>query len=265
MRELFVTVFVSVLLAAGAAVPAAPAQAAEGLKVSFLAFAQGDATLYEAGCGEQGLIDAGRGSADEILAALDASGSRSLEWVNVSHYDADHLGDVAAAATAPGVSVGAFIDGGGGRDEHDSQTYRAYYDLVTGRDARTVVDLGDEFYLCQGTASETVFEVVSAGYDGTAAQDVTVTSANDKGICVKVSRGAFDLASCGDVNGTGDGDRTDVEAAVASAYGDVDMVKVNHHCSVFSSNATYVATLRTWEQIMLPNGWCRYPRVRGGR
>ena len=58
------------------------------------------------------------------------------------------------------------------------------------------------------------------------------------------SRGLLDLATCGDINGTDEGSRSDVETAVAAQIGDVEVVKVNHHGSSFSSNLTYVSTLK---------------------
>ncbi len=53
----------------------------------------------------------------------------------------------------------------------------------------------------------------------------------------------FDLATCGDINGTDTGSRTDIETAVAAVIGDVEVAKVNHHGSAFSSNPFYVTTL----------------------
>jgi beta-lactamase superfamily II metal-dependent hydrolase len=70
-----------------------------------------------------------------------------------------------------------------------------------------------------------------------------VTEENDRGLCFHVEYHDFDLATCGDINGTDAGSRTDVESAVAASIGDVEVVKVNHHGSSYSSNTTYVSTL----------------------
>ena len=51
------------------------------------------------------------------------------------------------------------------------------------------------------------------------------------------------MVTCSDINGVNDGSRTDVESVVAPIIGDVEVVKVNHHGSSYSSNATYVNTL----------------------
>jgi beta-lactamase superfamily II metal-dependent hydrolase len=85
--------------------------------------------------------------------------------------------------------------------------------------------------------------VVSAGTDGTAADGIDVTEENDRGLCFHVEYHDFDLATCGDINGTDTGSRTNVESPVAGVIGDVEVAKVNHHGSSYSSNTTYVSTL----------------------
>lgn len=213
------------------------------LKVKFLAIGQGDAALYQGPCGEMGLIDARNGSAPEILAALDATGSRSLKWVMASHYDADHIGDIVDVASSPGVTITTTYDRGGDRLAKDTDTYRTYFDWATGATVlRSSLDIGSSVTLCSG-ADQVTFNILSAGTDGTAAGGLAVSEENDKGLCVKVVYRSFDLATCGDINGSSDGSRSDVESAVAPAMGNVDVAKVNHHGSAYSSNQTYVTTL----------------------
>jgi beta-lactamase superfamily II metal-dependent hydrolase len=133
-------------------------------------------------------------------------------------------------------------DRGGDRNVKDTATYRTYYDHVTGQGKRSPLDIGDTFTLCTGQ-DQVTFSVVSAGTDGTAAEGIDVTEENDRGLCFHVEYHDFDLATCGDINGTDSGSRTDVESAVASTIGDVEVAKVNHHGSSYSSNTTYVSTL----------------------
>jgi putative cell wall-binding protein/beta-lactamase superfamily II metal-dependent hydrolase len=242
MRRVLVTTVVAAVAAAAAFVVAAPATAAGSLAVTFLAIGQGDAALYQGPCGDRGLIDLGDGGLEETLAALDRSGGRSLAWVSPSHYDADHLGDLVQLMNVPGVTVGAVFDRGGDRNAKDTATYRTYYDWVSGSGKRRPVDVGSTFALCPGPDAVT-FTVVSAGTDGTAAGEVPVTEENDRGLCLEVIYKRFNLATCGDANGTDEGARTDVESRVAPLIGDVEVAKVNHHGSPFSSNQTYVSTL----------------------
>jgi beta-lactamase superfamily II metal-dependent hydrolase len=213
------------------------------LTIKQVAVRQGDAAVIQGPCGELAVIDTNRFRQQEVLDVLDGFGSRALEWVSISHYDADHLGGIVGVATAPGASVERAFDRGGDRNAHDTQTYRAYFDWATSAaTTRQSLDIGASFSLCTGDQTVT-FEVVSAGTDGTAAGGVVVTEENDKGLCLKVTYVAFDFATCGDVNGTDEGSRADVESAVAPAIGEVDFAKVNHHGSAFSSNPTYVDTL----------------------
>jgi beta-lactamase superfamily II metal-dependent hydrolase len=165
-----------------------------------------------------------------------------LKWIANTHYDADHLGDIVSVATSPGVSVGTFYDRGGDRNVKDTATYRTYYDHVTGQGNRSPLDIGDTFTLCTGQ-DQVTFSVVSAGTDGTAAEGIDVTEENDRGLCLHVEYHDFDLATCGDINGVDTGSRSDVETAVAPSIGDVEVAKVNHHGSSYSSNAGYVSTL----------------------
>jgi beta-lactamase superfamily II metal-dependent hydrolase len=209
----------------------------------FVAVRQGDAAVFVGACGETGVIDANRFRTAEILTAIDQIGSRNLKWMAVTHYDADHLGDIVSVATSPGVSVGTFYDRGGNRTVKDSNTYRDYYDFVTATGNRSPLDIGGSMTLCSG-ADRVTFTVVSAGTDGTAAGGVAVSEENDRGLCFHVEYHDFDLATCGDINGVDTGSRSNVESAIAPVIGDVEVVKVNHHGSSHSSNATYVNTLR---------------------
>jgi glyoxylase-like metal-dependent hydrolase (beta-lactamase superfamily II) len=92
-----------------------------------IAVRQGDAAVLQGPCGELGLIDTNRFRSAEVLAVLDSFGSRQLEWIVVSHYDADHLGGIVDVATAPGVSVETVYDRGGDANERDTQTYMEYF------------------------------------------------------------------------------------------------------------------------------------------
>ena len=212
------------------------------LTIMFIAVRQGDAALYQGPCGEVGLIDANRFRSIEVLAAMDSLGGRDLAWVSSSHYDADHLGAIVDVVTAPGVTVGAAYDRGGDRNVKDTDTYRDYYDWVTTAGIRQSVDIGDTFSLCEGPQQVT-FTVLSAGTDGTAINGLAVTEENDRGLCLRVDYLDFDLVTCGDINGTNDGSRTDVESPVGVVVGDVEVVKVNHHGSDYSSNQTFVSAL----------------------
>ena len=214
------------------------------LTVAFLAMAQGDSAIYVGPCGEAAIVDAPRQKAPEIKARLAAWGISDLEWILVSHYDSDNVGDVFELGTDPDLSIGLVYDRGGDRDANDTNSYRDYYDWVVSSGKRRPVQIGNEFGLCSG-ADRVSFTVVSVGTDGTAVGDTPVTSENDKGVCVKVEFKDFDLATCGDINGRTGVTAVDVETPAAAVIGDVEVVRVNRHGSFSSSNDA-------WRTILSP-------------
>jgi beta-lactamase superfamily II metal-dependent hydrolase len=228
-------------LALAPAVQAADAPVGE-MVVTFLDVGQADAAYYVGPCGEAGLVDAGDGSLAAVTSLMDAVGGHELKFVTASHYDADHIGDLADIGGYPGVAVGAVYDRGGGPAAKDTATYDRYYTWAQSTGGHTAVDIGDVFSLCEGEEQVT-FTVVSAGTNGTAAASKPVSEENDRGLCLHVEFGDLDLATCGDINGTDDGSRADVETAVAPVFGDVEVAKVNHHGSAYSSNQSYIDTL----------------------
>jgi beta-lactamase superfamily II metal-dependent hydrolase/putative cell wall-binding protein len=215
-----------------------PAAAAGDLTVVQLAVGQNDAAMFKGPCGEVAVLDAGEGSADEIRAGLSRLGATSVTWLATSHYHSDHIGDVKDLQ----VEIPVVYDRGGGAAGYSSATYDAYYAYAQARQ-HTAVDIGDVLALCTG-ADQVTFTVMSAGTDATAAGGVAVTDENDKSLCFLVEYGDFDMASCGDINGSNEGERTDVESAVAPSLGDVEVLKVNHHGSHYSSNTTFVQTVQ---------------------
>ena len=161
-----------------------------------------------------------------------------LTWAAASHYDADHLEDIADLTTP----VRVLYDRGGGSLAKATATYDRYYAYAEAR-THTAVDIGSVLTLCPG-ADQVTFTVLPAGTDGTAAGGVPVTEENDRGLCVKVEYGSFDMATCGDIDGSDEGSRSNVETAVAPSIGDVEVLKVNHLGSPFSSNTTFVQTVK---------------------
>ncbi len=212
------------------------------LTVAFLAMAQGDSAIYVGPCGEAAIVDAPRQKAPGIKARLAAWGISDLEWILVSHYDSDNVGDVFELGTDPDLSIGLVYDRGGDRNANDTNSYRDYYDWVESSGKRRSVQIGDQFGLCSG-ADRVSFTVISVGTDGTAVAGTPVTSENDKGVCVKVEFKDFDLATCGDINGKDGVTAADVETPAAAIIGDVEVVRVNRHGSSSSSNEAWRATL----------------------
>ncbi|MGH9278667.1 MAG: ComEC/Rec2 family competence protein, partial [Acidimicrobiales bacterium] len=208
------------------------------LEVTFFDVGQGDAALYRGPCGELGAIDANPRAVGPIRAALDG---RPLKWFAASHYHRDHMGGAVKLMTD--VRTGTVYDRGGGRDAHPSTTYQDYFDHIVEEEIPHVaLRIGEAFTLCEG-ADQVTFRVVWVATGDVSAGGDRIVEENDRGLCLKVEYREFDLATCGDISGRTVGDYRDIESIVAPVLGDVEVAKVNHHGSKYSSNAAYVEAL----------------------
>jgi competence protein ComEC len=104
---------VSALVLATASAPRA--QAGKPLDVYFIDVEGGQATLFVTPSGESMLIDTGHpGNGDRdlnrVLATIKQAGLTKLDYLLVTHYHSDHVGN--AAAIAARIPVGTFVDHG---------------------------------------------------------------------------------------------------------------------------------------------------------
>jgi beta-lactamase superfamily II metal-dependent hydrolase len=91
------------------------AQTPESLQIHFVDVEGGQATLFVTPSGESLLIDTGFPGNDDrdldrVLDAIKSAGLKSLDYLLVTHYHSDHVGN--AAAIASRIPVGTFVDHG---------------------------------------------------------------------------------------------------------------------------------------------------------
>jgi beta-lactamase superfamily II metal-dependent hydrolase len=127
MKKLIVAVFVVAL--------AASVHAQRPLDIYFIDVEGGQATLFVAPSGESMLIDTGypgHGDRDinRVLATIKQAGLTKLDYLLVTHYHADHVGN--AAAIAAKIPVGTFVDHGE-TVETDAAAKALYAEYLTGR------------------------------------------------------------------------------------------------------------------------------------
>jgi beta-lactamase superfamily II metal-dependent hydrolase len=124
-------------LAALLLLAAAPrAQTDKPLDIYFIDVEGGQATLFVTPSGESMLIDTGfPGNEDRdlirVLAAIRRAGLTKLDYLLVTHYHADHVGNAAAIGAA--IPVGTFVDHGP-TVETDAPAAALYDTYVKGRD-----------------------------------------------------------------------------------------------------------------------------------
>jgi beta-lactamase superfamily II metal-dependent hydrolase len=231
------------------AASAPPAAAAPGeFQVHFIDVGQGNATLVIAPSGKTMLVDTG----ESFLAAKVASyldlvlGRRSVDYVVVSHYHADHFGSLVALLRDYGVTVTtATYDRGGDRDEYSSALYQNYYDYCTTVNPvackRATIHEGDGIDLGPGATANVICagDIVIRVSCGEA-----VVSENDNSILILVNSGTLFVWIGGDTSGdVNHRYYADVETAAVSlgrigSY--LDVYGVDHHGSCYSTNENLV-------------------------
>lgn len=222
------------LVLALAAAPAARADVA----IHCLKVGQGDATLIVSSSGQKLLFDAGdNGKGTSVVVPyLTGLGISQLTHIAVSHYHADHLGGVDEVYNAKGVS-GAVYDRGW---SYTTATYNSYAALVAPkRQTLTdlqVIDLGDGV-----TAT-----VVAINGSGALSPPYTDGTNDENDFCVglHVQAGDFDFFVAGDLSGIKDSYYEDIESAIASRIGDLEVYRVSHHASYSASNAYFLSVLQ---------------------
>lgn len=199
---------------------------AEEAAVSFLDVGQGDASLIELGSGTQILIDGGpaNGRLVSVLGEMMSPYDRTIELVVLTHPEVDHYGGLMELFQR--YEVGAFIDAGVTKD---LEVYDALMDELSAREIRRItLRAGDVIRYSTGT-----FTVLSPGEELIHAKETNDTSM----VMEFQARGARFLFT-GDIGG-------DVERVISKALAEpVDVLKVSHHGSKFSSTAEFLEAAR---------------------
>jgi beta-lactamase superfamily II metal-dependent hydrolase len=129
--------------------------------------------------------------------------------------------------------VAAFDRGG----DYDTKTYDNYL-VAIGSKRDTAVE-GMVITLDSDSANPVTVKIAALNGDG-----IATTNENDLSVVAVVKFGNFDAVLGGDLSGFNTGDYEDIESSVAPKVGRVEVYKVNHHCSQYSSNPTWLETIQ---------------------
>src|SRR5271157_32620 len=209
------------------------AQANGKLQMHFIDVGQGDGAILISPGGQTVAFDIGRDmvgmNCDKPVAYYDQLGIRKLDYLIVSHYHEDHIGCVPSVLAS--VSVDHVEDRG---QSYPSEFYDAYAQATKGK--RTTAHVGDRIVLDETSPSPVTIEVFAVNANGMAARDE-----NDLSLAVRIAYGGFRAEIGGDLSGDDADGYIDVETGVAGAVGKLDVYKVHHHCSSYSSNVAWLA------------------------
>lgn len=210
---------------------AASGQANGHLQIHFMDVGQGDGALLITPGGETVLLDSGAlNQCERPLNYLQRLGVRQIDYHIASHYHADHIGCAAEILSTFPLTRIAYDRGG----SYTTQTYARYVAAVGAR--RQTAPVGTSLPLEGGV----VVDFVAANGAGVPGAD----DENDMSVVVRVRYGSFEAVIGGDLSGVSDAGYRDVESAVAQRVGQVEVYKVNHHASRYSSNVQWLSTLR---------------------
>jgi beta-lactamase superfamily II metal-dependent hydrolase len=222
------------------------AQANGKLQIHHMKIGQGDGMLLISPLGQTALFDDGvYTNCTYIKSYIQGLGISVVDYHFASHYHADHIGCIDDLA-AIDITIGtAGYDRG---STYSSATFTNYVNTLGG--LRTTIAKNQTITLDAGAANPVLIKCVDL--NGAGVYSPSGSDENAKSVVLKVSYGAFDEVIGGDL--TGDGS-TDVETTVGPEVGDVEVYKVHHHGSAFSTNDSWLdATTPEVGIIQVGNG-----------
>jgi len=217
---------------------------AQQLEIHHLNVGQADATLIKSPTGKTMLIDGGNtGAGDTIICPyLNAMGITRLNYVVCSHYHYDHMGGLDEVMYGIGVAnIDTVFDRGRDAPLPDNSGFNEYETAANATGRRKRITLGNTLNLGGGVTLKCVAtngEVINYGSVSNA-----TSSENDLSIGWLLNYDSFQYFTGGDLGG----DTTyyaDNETPLAAQVGDVDAMKINHHGSRYSTNHTFLDSLR---------------------
>ncbi|MFL5347220.1 MAG: lamin tail domain-containing protein [Hyalangium sp.] len=198
---------------------------AQNLRFTSMDIGQGDAAVLVAPGGCAVLFDGGpTGSGTTIKAYLKSIGVTHVQMAFVSHLHTDHMGGIDEVDVGTdAVPIDGVYDNGG---TYSSTAYTEYDSHFAGK--RHAVTVGQTFSVC----NQVTLKVLHSNENN--------ADENANSVVVKISYGAFDALVGGDLTGA----TPDLETGVAPSVGEVEVYKVHHHGSKYSSNDTFLSTIK---------------------
>ena len=196
------------------------------VKVTFLNTGNSDSILINDN-GKYLLIDSGDNDDEKFMSNyLDSKGIDKLDYLIISHWDADHVGG--ADAVVDSVKIDTVLVPNGNAD---TKTYRDFITSISNAGLSPSVPLeGAKFEL-----SGSYFEVFNT--DGG-------NSKNDDSLVVKLTNGEDTFLFTGDAG-------TSIENKISNKIGDVDVLKVGHHGSHSSTGYEFIDAIRPEYGVIL--------------
>jgi len=199
------------------------------LEVHIIDVGQGDSTLIVSPFGKTVLVDTGTGTkaTSAVLPYLASLGITDLDYIVATHYDMDHIGGIDEVVDGlGGIShiISAVYDRGGSSDKSFFDTYRnAVEQKRTTIVPEEVIDLGSGATLtCIAVGGQTKNGTVYSGDDE-----------NELSVVLILSYCDFQMYLGADIG-------EDMEPFTGPLTGDMDVYKVSHRGSKYSSTQVFL-------------------------
>jgi beta-lactamase superfamily II metal-dependent hydrolase len=208
------------------------AQANGKLQIHFIDVGQGDAAAIVSPLGEVVLIDNGVvEECDRPVAYLHSIDVERIDYHIASHYHPDHIGCTTEVLAAFPLQHEAYDRG----FSYSSATYTSYVSAVGSH--RQTATTSTVITLDEGGDAPVEISVVALNGNG-----VATVNENDLSLVVVLEYGYFRAVFGGDLSGVAGSDYLDIETSVAPEVGKVDVYKVHHHGSRYSTNTAWLTT-----------------------
>lgn len=211
------------------------------LQIIHLDVGQGDGCVIITPGGQVAMFDDGisgnptTASGLKVTQQLQALGVTHVDYHFASHYHADHIGSFGQIFGSGGVAT---VDVGFDRgSSYTTATYTTYVNTL-GTKRRTITK-GQVITLDSLSAHPVTIKCVNLAGCG-----LSTTDENSLCVALRLSYGAFDESFDGDLQGSTGGGGVDCESVVATQEDTVEVYKVHHHGSRYSTNDTWLSAMR---------------------
>jgi beta-lactamase superfamily II metal-dependent hydrolase len=201
------------------------------LQIHFIDVGQGDGAVLISPKGEVALFDDGAlKNCDKPISYLQQLGIKKIRYQFTSHYHSDHIGCATQVFTEIGTPEVVYDRG----QSYPSSTYTSYANALKNR--RNTPAKGFKVTLDADGATPVVIEIVSINGNG-----VTTDNENDLSLAAVVRYGDFAAEIGGDLSGYDTDTYKDIETSVAPSVKKIQVYKVHHHCSRYSTNENWLS------------------------
>ena len=224
----------SVALLAGVLSHLAFGQANGKLQIHFMDVGQGDGAVLISPQGQVVLFDGGNAKdCPKPLAYLAQLEIKSIDYMVLSHYHADHFGCETEILAQSPLTNFAYYRGG----SYASKNYDDYVAALSTK--RKQANAANPIVLDPTSSHPVKISFVTMNGDG-----IKTTNENDLSLVAVVQFDALRVEIGGDLSGFDTNSYKDIETSVAPKVGAIDVYKVHHHCSAYSTNDDWLSVTK---------------------